>query len=279
MNDMSVSVIIPTWNRADTIKAAVLSALNQTNPPLEVLVCDDGSSDDTEQVVHGLIQQDARVKWLPGPRGGRPAIPRNRGISHSRGEWVAFLDSDDEWLPTKLERQFELLDRTGCRAACSNALRLVPNEGVVGTLLDWQGETLTFDDLLAVNNVVCCSALVHRSVLDSTGGFSEGINLRAVEDYALWLRVATQTDFAYVAEPQVLYRDDAPNSVRAGARYWPQRYSVLADLHVWLKSQHGKLINPSTDLLPKVGQALGKARRRSIEVRVKHAVRGLFKRP
>src|SRR5262249_7122187 len=102
-HEPSVSVIIPTWNRAATVMAAVESALAQTHAPLEVLVCDDGSSDDSAQRVGAL--PDPRVRWLPGPRGGRPAIPRNRGIAAARGEWLAFLDSDDEWLPDKLERQ------------------------------------------------------------------------------------------------------------------------------------------------------------------------------
>ena len=70
----AVSVIIPTWNRAATVVAAVESALAQTHAPLEVLVCDDGSTDDSEQRIRAL--SDRRVRWLPGPRGGRPAIPR-----------------------------------------------------------------------------------------------------------------------------------------------------------------------------------------------------------
>src|SRR4051794_13419670 len=102
----SVSVIIPTWNRAATLGPAIQSVLNQTYPPREVLVCDDGSTDNSVDVVAQL--DDQRIRWLPGGRGGRPAIPRNRGIGAATGEWLAFLDSDDEWLPDKLERQLGL---------------------------------------------------------------------------------------------------------------------------------------------------------------------------
>ncbi len=92
-----VSVIIPTWNAAATIKTAVLSALRQTYPPLEILVCEDGSTDNSKEIVESL--NDARVRWLTGPHAGQPAIPRNRGIRKATGQWLAFLDSDDEWLP------------------------------------------------------------------------------------------------------------------------------------------------------------------------------------
>ena len=91
----SVSVIIPTWNRAHTLPRAIESVLSQSLPILEVLICDDGSTDGTAEAVMAMARQDPRIRWLPGERGGRPAIPRNRGIRESRGEWLAFLDSDD----------------------------------------------------------------------------------------------------------------------------------------------------------------------------------------
>lgn len=99
-----ISVIIPTWNRAETLGKAISSALNQTFPPFEIVVCGvDGSPD---QEIFNLIN-DPRMRWIEGGRDGLASIPRNRGIKASRGEWLAFLDSDDEWLPDKLEKQLE----------------------------------------------------------------------------------------------------------------------------------------------------------------------------
>lgn len=228
----AISVIIPTWNRADTIEKAVRSALSQTLPPSEVLVCDDGSTDNTRELVHAI--NDARVRWLQGPRGGRPAIPRNRGIKESRGEWLAFLDSDDEWLPEKLEKQLCLAKNLNCKAISSNAHRFVPGKGIEGDLLSRTNEQITFDDLLYVNQIICSSILVHRSLFAIVDGFPEDPQLKALEDYALWLRIATQTDFAFVTEPLLIYRDDPLNSLRnKGTDIWTQRKAVLTDFKSW----------------------------------------------
>ena len=231
-----VSVVIPTWNRSELLAKAVRSALAQTIQPLEVLVCDDGSTDDSEAQI--LAIGDPRVRWLSGERSGRPAIPRNRGISEGQGEWIAFLDNDDEWLPDKLEKQLLLAERSGSKAICSNASRMVPGQGVIGNYLSGERHAVTFDDLLQVNQVICSSAVIHRSLFATVEGFPERQELKALEDYALWLRVATLTDFAFVAEPLLLYRDDAGNSVRnKGMDVWGQRRKVFGDFQVW-SSRH-----------------------------------------
>jgi glycosyltransferase involved in cell wall biosynthesis len=210
---MTVSVVIPTWNRSALLELAIRSALAQTTPPLEVLVCDDGSTDDTEQVVCSI--NDPRVIWLPGKHSGRPAIPRNRGIRGSSGEWVAFLDDDDIWLPEKLAVQLELLQRLNCRAVCSHALRTDFVKGADVYKLGWHDELLTFSDLLHGNRVICSSAVIHRSVLNRVEGFPESIRLKSIEDYAFWLRVATVTNFAFVSEPMLIYTDSHLTSLRS----------------------------------------------------------------
>lgn len=226
-----VSVIIPTWNRADMIEDSIRSALNQTVPPLEVLVCDDGSTDGTRDIVESIA--DPRVKWIEGPRGGCPAVPRNRGIAESKGEWLALLDSDDEWLPEKLAEQLALAEVLKCKALCTNALRFVPDKGIVGNFLTWEKEIITFDDLLKVNQVICSSAMIHRSLLTEIKGFP--VDKNVIEDYALWLRTASLTNFAYVNKPLVIYRDDAANSVRSQVvtHYWRQRFYVFGDYLKW----------------------------------------------
>jgi len=228
----TVSVIIPTWNRAHCIEAAVSSALDQTHPPLEVLVCDDGSDDDTQARIRSMA--DERVRWVSGPRGGRPAIPRNRGIAAAKGEWLAFLDSDDQWLPDKLARQTAVVEASGNRASCTDAWRVVPGHGGRVPLHGGMTGPLTWKMLLTRNKVICSSALVHRSLLKTAEGFPESKDLTALEDYALWLRVSAMTDFDYIAEPLAAYRDDPAHSVRAvGADGWSQRITVLNDFLAW----------------------------------------------
>ena len=244
----SVSVIIPTWNRADTLLAALRGALDQTHSPTEILVCDDGSTDNTAEIVAGIC--DPRVRYLPGVRGGRPAIPRNRGIAASSGEWLAFLDSDDEWLPQKLEQQLALATRLRCRAACGNARRIIAGGIAADLLSPWPEEVKSLDDMLLINRVVCSSAIIHRSLLPRVIGFPEAPQLKALEDYAFWLRVATQTPFAYVHEPLVRYYDNLSTSVRRESisDEIRQRRMIYADFIAWLHTHRGEHGLPTVEV-------------------------------
>lgn len=229
----SVSVIIATWNRSVSLERAVRSALVQTHPPLEVLVCDDGSTDDTEEVVRCL--GDSRVIWLPGERAGRPAVPRNRGIRNSRGEWLAFLDDDDAWLPEKLELQLLEAGDRRCRAVCSDAWRVTPgSQPGAEPLLGAPGRPISFDDMLKVNHVVCSSMLVQRDLVAAAAGFPEAEELRAIEDYALWLKVADLTDIAYLARPLLNYTDVPGASIRKeSVSVFEQRQLVMNSFLAW----------------------------------------------
>jgi teichuronic acid biosynthesis glycosyltransferase TuaG len=228
----TVSVIIPTYNRVEALERAVRSALCQTHAVHEVLVCDDGCTDDSRLRVGAM--GDARIRWIEGPRAGRPAVPRNRGIAAATGEWVAFLDDDDTWLPQKLAVQFAAMDRLGTEAACSNALRMAPDGRELGAYFNDPEGLLVLDELLPLNRVICSSVLVRRSLVQQAGGFPEAPELRALEDYALWLRITLGSQFAYCAEPLVGYSDASANSVRLRtARVDVQRDAVLTDLWGW----------------------------------------------
>ena len=227
----TVSVIIPTWNRGATLVKAVRSALEQLHPVTEVLVCDDGSTDNTKELLASI--RDSRVKMIEGPRAGRPAIPRNRGIAQAKGEWIAFLDSDDSWLPEKTGLQLSAAAKLGCKASCTNAYRVLPGKGRVSPYLEIKKDKIVFDDLIRTNFVICSSAMIHRSVLEKVKGFPEDESLKAIEDYALWLRISTTADFAYIQEPVTDYTDDAANSIRAEARENVQREAVMRNFFEW----------------------------------------------
>ena len=102
-----LSIIIPTYNRKKFLLRAINSIYHQSFQNFEILICDDGSSDSTMALVKSISQRDSRVRWISGKHSGGPATPRNRGLKFARGEWVAFLDSDDTWLPSKIEHQSE----------------------------------------------------------------------------------------------------------------------------------------------------------------------------
>ena len=232
----TISVVIPTYDRSALLERAVRSCLAQTCPVHEVLVCDDGSTDGSEEMIHAM--GDPRVKWLPGTHAGRPAIPRNRGIAAAKGVWVAFLDSDDAWLPQKLATQLERLSLAGLEASCTNAERIGPTGGSNGTYFQDGPSAFGLFDLLKVNRVICSSALVKRTLMSEVIGFPEAPELKALEDYALWLRIAALTDFDYCPAPLVRYTDTPSISLRSGSvDVNAQRDAVLTDLLQWDNQQ------------------------------------------
>jgi len=105
-----VSVVIPTYNRSETIERALNSVLSQTYSNYEVLVCDDCSTDKTFEIVNKYAELDSRIKWIPSDCNEGPAAARNRGMLQAIGKYIAFLDSDDEWLPNKLQVQVDLMN-------------------------------------------------------------------------------------------------------------------------------------------------------------------------
>lgn len=237
---VKVSIIIPIWNAQMTIEATIKSVLAQSISDYEILVCDDGSTDDSEKIVREI--NDTRIRWIQGSRGGRPAIPRNVGIKESKGEWIAFLDSDDIWAPSKLEKQFIKLEESKLKACATNAFRYLPNIGIKGEMLNVNLAKITFKELIKCNFIICSSTLIHKNLIMHIEGFPEDENLKAVEDYCLWLRVACLTDFCYIEEPLVIYRDDADNSIRSKAinNYFQQKFLVINNLIKWV--EQGNLI-------------------------------------
>ncbi|HKB04906.1 MAG TPA: glycosyltransferase [Gemmataceae bacterium] len=197
-----VSVVVATRNYGRYLAGALRSVLDQTWPDLEVVVIDDGSTDDTPEAVRPFLT-DPRVRYHRTDGLGQSRA-KNLGIQLSRAPLVAFLDGDDEWLPTKVERQLPMFDN--------------PAVGVVysrRTVIDADGHDLptpagalvrgqVYDDLLVRNPVCFSSVVVRRSVFDAVGPFDPALPLSI--DYDLWLRVARHFEFDYVDEPLVRYR-------------------------------------------------------------------------
>ncbi len=213
MNIPKISVVIPIWNGERTIEATIRSCLNQTMEPIEILVCDDGSTDNSKKIVESI--GNSKVTWIAGNHSGSPAGPRNRGLALSKGDWIAFCDSDDEWIPTKLEKQMSLVQELNCKATCTGAL--TKKSGVISDtrVSTWKKEIISFNDLLKSNNVVCSSVIINLSIFKEIGGFTDIIEYASFADYIYWLRVSTKTNFAYVNESLVIYDDHPETSLRS----------------------------------------------------------------
>ena len=230
-----ISVIIPTFNREKLISHAINSVLTQTYPVLEILVCDDGSTDNTESVVNSFNNE--KIKYIKCDHSGKPAVPRNVAITKAKGNWIAFLDSDDEWLPHKLESQMSLLNKYELKAICSNALRVDSNKKNQGDYLqNSRSRKFGFGELLHENVIICSSVLIEKKLIDKCGLFNEEDEFRAIEDYLLWLKVAKQSQWYYVSESLLKYNDDFTNSIRSTdvRRGDEQKRLILDYLEKWI---------------------------------------------
>jgi len=197
-----VSVIIPTYNRAALVKEAVASVLAQTYRDFELLVVDDGSTDGTPEAL-AAFGREIRVLSRPG-RGG-VSEARNTGIAAAQGEWLAFLDSDDLWLPEKLERQIAFMEAQP-RLLLSQTEETWVRRGVrVNPPRSHckEGGRIFLRSLERC--LVSPSAVVlHRRLWDDHGGFDE--DLPAAEDYDLWLRLSWRYDVGLLPEPLIIKR-------------------------------------------------------------------------
>jgi glycosyltransferase involved in cell wall biosynthesis len=187
MTSPTISVVIPTYNTAPLVVEAIDSALAQTLPPLEIVVVDDGSTDDTEA---RLASYGGRITYVRQPNAGVSSA-RNRGLGLARGEFVAFLDADDAWHPRKLELQADRLRADPGLGMLGTRAYLLPLAR--GATVDVGDERAPLEEVswerLAVKNYFCASSVtVRRSVLDRVGVFDTALN--GNEDRDLWLRIA-----------------------------------------------------------------------------------------
>jgi glycosyltransferase involved in cell wall biosynthesis len=210
----AVSVVISTYQRPDACERALLSALDQTEPPLEVLVCDNGSSDDTEARMRAWETRDRRVRYLHTPvNSGTPGSTRNLGMECARGEWIAFLDDDDEWLETKLAAQLAVGASTNADVIGTNAFRSNGELYFPDAPARWEPARV---DVLRANPLIVSSALVRRKHLISAGGFRTDVGVRGIEDYAMWLELSSRgCRFVALGEPLVRYEDASSDRMSA----------------------------------------------------------------
>ncbi len=200
-----ISVIIPTYNRAAQILGAVTSALAQTLKPFEVLVIDDGSTDETAEVLTPVID---RIRYIKTPNGGVSAA-RNRGILEASGEWVAFLDSDDTWTPSKLERQWTAVSEANakvcfCVSVDENGKALDDLQLMDPTLGKGADQYYSADDcrlFLHSRHPFLQSMLVERKALLQTGLFDE--SLKVAEDTSLIYNLILAFGYSVVNEDLV----------------------------------------------------------------------------
>lgn len=214
-----VSVIIPTYNRAEKLHKSMESVLAQTYGDFELLIIDDGSTDSTAEVVSSF--GDDRIRYVKMAQNVGASAARNEGVRLAEGDWIAFHDSDDFWRPDKLQKQMDYMERNPEYDViyCSYLMHtdeeeiVVPNE-------NWSGELEgdLFISLLARNSIGAPTMLIKKSVFEETGGFDT--SFKSLEDWDLALRIAMRHQIGYVPEVLVdAYMSSGGVSSNVGAYY------------------------------------------------------------
>ncbi len=241
----SITVIIPAYNAEAHIKRSIDSVLAQRHPAQEIIVVDDGSIDGTAEIVK---EYEERVRYIYQANRGVSAA-RNRGIREAKGEWITFLDADDEWLPELLESQVRLLQRNpdlvwvgaDYERFSEQTKRSAPHNIPAQIEKHLQGKDYfeNFFQAFTSDMFGCTDTmLIRREVLREVGGFDE--SLKVGEDLDLWMRIAYRwPKFGFVARPLAVYHLDFPNSLTRRKRDVSEVCHFL-DRHIRLSTECGQ---------------------------------------
>ena len=196
---MNISVVIPSYNRKEFLKRSIDSAINQTKKPFEIIVVDDGSTDGTET----MIKSDYDfVKFIKQKNKGVSAA-RNIGIEVSIGEWICFLDSDDEWKKDKLEKQINAMkSNPGYKFFHSNEIWIKNGIRINQKKKHKKYGGDIFDKCLDMCRISPSSVMINKTVFDEVGNFNE--DLVVCEDYELWLRICDKYRVFFIDEPLII---------------------------------------------------------------------------
>lgn len=228
-----ISVVVTTYNRSDIVGETILSILNQTYQNFELIVVDDGSTDNTEESIKFF--KDKRIQYIKTDNWGGPARPRNIGIKHAKGEYIAFCDDDDIWMRNKLDVQMIKIEETQCDLVSSNTLYF---ENTISNIVgkSKNRKIKNFGDLIAENQINTSTVLV-RNTKDLF--FKEDKNLIAIEDYALWLELFIKgMSFEFISEPLAFYRIGQNNITK---KNWDTNHLKVIYLHISILIQNPEL--------------------------------------
>lgn len=265
----TVSVIVPTYNRADLLPATLDSVLDQDYRDFELLVVDDGSTDSTADVIAGT--RDGRVVRIAQEHSGLPAVGRNTGMRRAAGRYLAFLDSDDLWLPGKLAQQVALMDASPALGlSYTNCYRFTrdPSDRAAAPLLR-SSEMLTghvFDALYGQPKIPNLTVMIRAKVTAKVGYFDEDPQIKANEDYEYWLRIAARYPIGHLAAPLALYRAHPGGISQAAIATQRAKLVLIEKLDRLYPEAAARLAARRQRWLARVHYALGRALLRDNQV-------------
>lgn len=230
IDNQMVSVIIPTYNSATYLPETIESVLNQSYSKIEIIVVDDGSTDATKEILKAYL---GKITYYY-IRNSGPSAARNAGINRSTGDWIAFLDSDDIWIPEKIEKQLDTMKRNKDKSFCCSDWSNFVNvrDKLISVLRNYQAfeKRPDFDLMLTENYVLTSSVLVEKTKLLKSGIFWEG--LKGPEDRHLWLRLLQQGDAEICKEIMVLRRFHS-NNLSSTVGFIKNQLIMMEDILKW----------------------------------------------
>jgi glycosyltransferase involved in cell wall biosynthesis len=207
-NEPCVSVIVTTFNRSKLLLETLESILSQTFNGFELIVVDNMSVDDTEELVMGI--QDSRIRYFKNPNNGIIAVNRNYGIEQAKGRYVAFCDDDDLWFPDKLYQQVSFLEQNIHVMLCYTHAESFDNQKIIARRMNRRNVRRNhFLELLRGNYIPNSSVMIRRNVFQVLGLLTENSLLR--EDYEMWLRVAKHYNIFGIEASLIRYRIHSNN--------------------------------------------------------------------
>ena len=219
--ETTVSVIVPTYDSADTVAEALQSIRDQTFGDCEIIVVDDASSDGTADVARRVTEAWANARVIERGCNGGPAAARNRGLAEARGEWVAFLDGDDAWFPWRLAAQFEVLEQfPEAVLVCGEVCYFGDPEPAVPAVAAEACRDVQLLDFLEQNPVSTSTVLARAESIRAAGMFDE--QFRGPEDIDLWMRVAAAGQIVCLKEAVTKYRERPGSLSMDPDRFLPQ---------------------------------------------------------
>ena len=209
MNNILVSIIVPTYNRAELLKITIQSILSQSYKNFELLIVSDKSTDNTKSVINSF--NDKRIKFFELKRNyGYPAKPRNYGLKKSKGKFIAFCDDDDIWEPDKLKIQLNLMVDKGLNFTFTDIYCF--NNNIDNKKIQQKRKLALIHNLglrwpiLIFNLVSNATVMISRNLFKKVGFLNEDVNLRAVEDYEYWIRCFKKSDGYFINKRLLNYR-------------------------------------------------------------------------
>lgn len=233
-----VSIITPTYNSSEFIEETIYSVLNQTYENWELILVDDCSSDNTIKLISNFAEKDKRILILKNEKNEGAAISRNKAIKIAKGRFIAFLDSDDLWFPSKLEKQveFSIINKF---ALTYSAYQKISEDGSLLGIISVP-KKVSYKSILKTCSIGCLTAMYDTSIL----GKIYMPNIRKRQDYGLWLKILKKIDFAHgmneiLAQYRVRKNSISSNKLKAAKYQWKvyrevENLSLLSSIYYFI---------------------------------------------